>query len=77
MTLNILNKINRAAFEMGQETKHNVMVDYYSATNNVCVTVWKNGNIEDREVMNSIHMKPETILFKLLSLLNEGKEIAA
>jgi len=78
MDKQLLMKINRAAFEIGMNTEHDVHVSFFTKTNTLQVQIYRGGFGFDNEpeTMSSIFTKPEAILFSLLSLLNEKEEAA-
>lgn len=80
MTKQLIIKIFRTAAEVGEQTMHDVHVSFFTKSNAVQVQIYRCGFKFDREpeTINSLFVKPETILFHLVSLLNEdGKEVAA
>lgn len=81
MNKHLLMKINRTAFEIGENTIHDVYVSYLTKTGSIHVDIYRGGievgkDSTAPESMSSIMVDPQVILHTLLGLLNE-KEVAA
>lgn len=77
MDRQLLMKINRTAFEVGVNTKHDVYVSYFTKTNAVEVNIYRGGfSFGSPEVLSSLFVDGQVILHTLLALLNEKEDAA-